>query len=62
MSNQDEQTLSFDKFMDDIVIREEKLKRAKKKALKEEDTPGRKYAQAYRESLPGCKTYINGGK
>jgi hypothetical protein len=42
----EEQEFTFDKFMDDIVVKEEK---AKKRHVQEEETPQRKYIKRYTE-------------
>ena len=46
MSDEKADTFEFDKFMDEIVVKEE-LKRPKRE--KEELTPQREYARRYRE-------------
>lgn len=49
----DEEKFTFDKFMDEIVVRERKLE--KRDVI--EETPARKYAKKYRE-LPQNRTKI----
>jgi len=58
MSDQDEQYGNFDKFIDDIVRREQEAK-DKQKAYAEshEDNPALEYNKLYRE-LPQNRTYM----
>ena len=56
----DDKEFTFDKFIDDIVIKETRRKTVD--AEKQDETPAQKYNRMYRELPQNRIVYTNGGK